>query len=242
MAQKITDEYGNTVGKIESNSINNYVVRDNYGNKVVTAEKEFLGENYEIRDNKGNLVAKTEKEIFGNKTFVKDRSGRTIGSFGPSGEIGNGVFIALAAVAIFAFLSITSVPDILGDAGWILGKRSDGSIYFNLYFVCITLPVIVMGLINIIFILLKKNLFPNAKTFFQKLLCEIFLGAGLYLGSFIIVIVTDIASGEKVIETIFMTLILAIYFLFSYLLLMIPLALVFTLIPEFTRKKNKQYF
>lgn len=238
MSSKITDEYGNTVGKIENNSEKKYTVKDNFGNKVVTAEKEFLGENYEIRDTKGHIIGKTEKEFLGKKLFIKDRSGNKIGSIEPSDGIGNLSFFALAAVIIMGYLSITSVPEILGEADWAYGFRSDGSFYFNLYFFCITLPLIVMGIVNIVYLFLKKNLFPGAKTFWQKFLNEIFLGAGLYLGFLFVVMVVEIFSGTGILETIFEVIVIAFYFLFAYLLLMIPLSAVLALIQKLATQKK----
>ena len=238
MSQKITDEYGNTLGKVENTDKNKYVVKDNFGNKVVSAEKELFGENYTIRDENGENIGKTEKEFFGKGMLIKNRFGKTVGKIEPSDGIGNLSFFALAAVIIIGYLSITSVPEILGEADWAYGFRSDGSFYFNLYFFCITLPLIVMGLINIACLLLKKTLFQHAVSFLQNFLNEVFLGVGLYLGSFVIVMAVEIIGGSNIFETFFMVVIMAIYFMFAYLLLMIPLSLVFAIILKL-QQKNK---
>lgn len=252
MSDKITDRYGNTIGKIENVSDGKYVVEDNLSNKVASVEKEFLGENYniydrsgnntgriekeflgsnyEIRDRNGVLMGKTRKEIFRNGTVIEDSSGRESGRITTDSGISSGAALMLVAIVIIGYFSISSVPHILGEAGWVSGTRNDGSFYLNVYFFCITLPLIIMGAVNIISLLRKKVLFKNATTFKEIVLNEILLGFVLYLGSITIVALSELISGEGLFAALFAGILIAIYLLFAYLLLMLPLSAIFAAI------------
>ena len=87
-----------------------------------------------------------------------------------------------------------------------------------------------MGAVNIISLLRKKVLFKNATTFKEIVLNEILLGFVLYLGSIAIVALSELISGEGLFAALFAGILIAIYLLFAYLLLMLPLSAIFAAI------------
>ncbi len=226
---KITDEYGNQNGSIEKRG-EKYIIKDNYGFKEASVEKDLLSDNYCVYDNLGQKQAKIEKDFIGKGLTIKNKVGRTVGRIEPASAMGTGPFIALLVLGILFYISFDSIPENLQDSLNISSSM----------FLIITVPNLIFLLYNVFCIIRKKGFILSYRNgFLMTLVAELYCGAIIFLGACVIVGIIGIIEGEGILTMIVMTPMMAIFFGPSALVEIVPISLVCSIVIKNISKRSE---
>lgn len=218
--KKITDKYGNTIGSVEKRN-NDYILKDKYGFKEGSVEKGFLSDNYNIYDKNGKKTGKVEPNLFGNGASIKDKSGANIGTIIPVGGLSTGGAIALLVIGIMIYISFDNLTEHFSNALTIGAPE----------FFTITVSNGIFILYNIISICIGKGIAEKEKnSFFTILLGEIISGCVIYMGLWVVLGIIGIIEGEGFWNMLLMVPLGALMYCVSFLIVMIIIALIFSVI------------
>lgn len=229
--KKMTDKYGKNIGSVEQRG-DKYIVKDKYGFKEGSVEKEFLSDNYNIYDNLGNKTGRVEPNIVGGGANVKDKHGTKVGTVVPVpiGGISTGGLIALFVMGIMVYISYENFTMQLSNA----------FIFEQPEFFTITVSNGIFVLFNLFCICTKRCSIMSANgKFFPTLFNEVLGGCVIYIGVWIVLGIIGIATGEGFFNILLMVPLGALMYCLSFLAVMIIIAFIFTIIIVFVKKEKK---
>lgn len=224
---KITDKYGNKVGTVEQHG-DSFTVNNQYGNKIGSGDKQFLGNDYNIRDRYGDKVGKAEKDIFGDGYTVRDNDGNKVGRVTPKSsnvDFSGGGVIAIIVIVALLFFGAKMVPELLTD----LFSTSDKENWLILG------PAMVFIIVDFITIFYKKASVTTEHPIKQHLLHALSATA---IDVVIILIWgwIDKADDSSMLDRIFEPIIIAIMIIPLTLVIFLPIGLVFGIIATVKNK------